>query len=380
MNVLMVTWDAGGNLPPFLGLGHELQRRGHRVRCLAPEPTRAAVTQAEIVFRPLQHGAVFNPLAPLRPEQSQEAQARVFFDDGYRADLRAEVDEEQPDIVVVDCFLVSAQAAVEAMGVPLALLVHTLPGWFVPFWDRVLLPPTNAMRERVNLSTVRSTAELWARADRTLVASTQVLDRPRRDLNALPGVRYVGPISEPQDGKDRAAAVPSTSEPLVLVSFSTTFMDQQDALARTIAALRALPVQALVTSGPAINTTALPPARNVAVRRWLPHAALLPRTALVVTQGGHSTVVKALAYGVPLLCIPLGRDQRFIAERVEAVGAGLALPPDAGPDALATAITSLMRDPSYREAAQRVRSAIQAAGPGAANAVAGLEAITPKRA
>ncbi|MHB8577509.1 MAG: hypothetical protein ACYDCQ_19530 [Dehalococcoidia bacterium] len=53
MQVLMVTWDAGGNIPPLLGFGEELCTRGHEVRCLAPESLRAAVERTGMVFRPL---------------------------------------------------------------------------------------------------------------------------------------------------------------------------------------------------------------------------------------------------------------------------------------------------------------------------------------
>jgi MGT family glycosyltransferase len=377
MSVLMVTWDAGGNLPPLLALGRELQRRGHRVHCLAPETVRGAAVRSGVVFRPLRHGALFDPLAAVPVEQSQQAQAHVFFDDGYIEDVRAEVEYEQPDVIVIDCFLVNAQAASEAIGVPFALLVHTLPGWFMAFWDRVFLGATNAVRARMNLVSVASTADLWARADRTLVATTPLLDGDGEHVADLPRLRYVGPLLEREDADEQAGvAVRSSGDPLVLVSFSTTFMEQEEALSRTIGALRMLPVRAIVTTGPAVRPAALPAARNVTVRRWVPHAAVLRETALVITHAGHSTVVKALAYGVPLLCIPLGRDQRFIAERVESLGAGVSVPADAAPDRLASAITLLLREASYREAAQRVASAIRAEGFGAERAAAELEALS----
>ena len=376
MNVLMVTWDAGGNIPPFLGLGRELLRRGHGVRCLGPQGVQAAVARTGLAFRPLEHSAGFDPLAPLPLDQSQQAQAHVFFGDGYPADLRAEVEQDRPDVVVIDCFLVAAQGAAEAMGLPFVLLVHTLPGWFMPFWDQVLLSPTNALRERTGLSPVASTAELLARADRALVACTPLLDSPVPDSARLPWLRYVGPIFEPEDQEElEAAAVPQTAEPLVLVGFSTTYMDQEKPLACVIDALRSLPVRAIITTGPAVDLALLPAAPNVTVHQWLPHAAVLPQAALVVTHAGHSTVTKALSYGVPLLCLPLGRDQGFIAQRVQDIGAGLAVPSDAAPDELAAAITSILGDHSYREAAQQAAAIVRVAGPGARNAAAELETI-----
>jgi MGT family glycosyltransferase len=375
VNVLMVTWDGGGNVPSFLGLGLELLRRGHRVRCLGPQGIQTAVTRTGMVFQALQYGAVFDPRVPLPLEQSQQAQGAVFFDDGYMADLQSEVERERPDVIVIDCFLVSAQAAVEVMGLPFVILVHTLPGWLLPFWDQVLLLPTNAMRERSGLSTVASTVELWNRAKRTLVASTPLLDNPAPDRDLLPSLQYVGPIFEPDSEEDAVGIELDTSEPLVLVAFSTTSMKQEELLARITDALRTMPVRAIVTTGPAVDAAMLKSAPNVRVHHWIRHAAVLPHASLVITHAGHSTVTKALSYGVPLLCLPLGRDQGFIAERVHDIRVGRTMPSDAAPHAVTAAIASLLHHPSYRAAAQHVAETIRAAGPGEQNAADALEHI-----
>jgi len=63
--------------------------------------------------------------------------------------------------------------------------------------------------------------------------------------------------------------------------------------------------------------------------RWLPHGAILPHAAAVVTHGGHSTIMAALADGVPLVRMPMGRDQNANAERIAALGAGRAISSDA---------------------------------------------------
>src|SRR5262249_17590959 len=66
---------------------------------------------------------------------------------------------------------------------------------------------------------------------------------------------------------------------------------------------------------------------NVVAVASAPHGAVLPLARAVVAHGGHGTVMKALAHGLPLLCIPLGRDQPDNAVRVLESGAGLRLPP-----------------------------------------------------
>jgi MGT family glycosyltransferase len=324
-------------------------------------------------FHPLQQGAEFDPLAQVTDEQSRAASVPVFFGEGYMVDFQAAVERERPDVVLIDCFLVSAQTAAERMGLSYAILVHTVPAWFLSFWDTVLLGPTNALRQRSGLPAVATTAALWGRAARALVASTPLLDGSARDRGTLPNVRYVGPILEPDSEHDAFDPGQDGATPLVLVSFSTTSMGQQDTIARVIEVLRGMPVRGIVTTGPAVDGAAVASAPNVSVHGWIRHAAVLPHASLVITHGGHSTVIKALAHGVPLLCLPLGRDQGFIAQRVQDIGAGLTIPPDAAPDAIIGAMTALLDDPTYRAAAREVSATIRASGPGERNAADELE-------
>ena len=43
---------------------------------------------------------------------------------------------------------------------------------------------------------------------------------------------------------------------------------------------------------------------------------MFPDAAAVVTHAGHGTIMRALAHGIPLLCLPMGRDQDDNAARV----------------------------------------------------------------
>ena len=64
---------------------------------------------------------------------------------------------------------------------------------------------------------------------------------------------------------------------------------------------------------------------NVTVRGFVPHHLVLPHMAAVISHGGLSTITAALTAGVPLVCIPQGRDQSDNAERVAASGVGRAV-------------------------------------------------------
>jgi UDP:flavonoid glycosyltransferase YjiC (YdhE family) len=85
----------------------------------------------------------------------------------------------------------------------------------------------------------------------------------------------------------------------------------------------------------------------------------------------------ALAHGVPLVCLPaLGADQGIIAGRVEALGAGKALPGQVGANELRSAVEQVMVTPAYRVAAQRLGRSIGREDT-AANGASLLEACVP---
>jgi UDP:flavonoid glycosyltransferase YjiC (YdhE family) len=99
-----------------------------------------------------------------------------------------------------------------------------------------------------------------------------------------------------------------------------------------------------------------------------------PRAGAVITHAGMGTVMRALAHGLPLVCMPQGRDQHDVAARVRWHGAGLRLRSGASLARIRAALHRVLHQPSFREAAQRLRQAIQA-DLAADRGVAELEAL-----
>jgi UDP:flavonoid glycosyltransferase YjiC (YdhE family) len=89
------------------------------------------------------------------------------------------------------------------------------------------------------------------------------------------------------------------------------------------------------------------------VHQYLPHDDIMPSASLVIGHGGHSTTMRALAHGIPLLILPMHRilDQPMIGKAVAAVGAGRVLPKTASAEEIRSAVKLLLQDLSYRHAA-----------------------------
>jgi MGT family glycosyltransferase len=143
-------------------------------------------------------------------------------------------------------------------------------------------------------------------------------------------------------------------------SMEILVMGQEGLLQRAADALGQLPVHALVTTGPAVDPAVIRAPQNVSVRRWARHADVLPHCSAVVTHGGHGTVIKALAAGVPLVIAPLGRDQPDNAARVIHAGAGLRVRKTADIATLRRAIARVLDDRHYQDAARRMAEILAA--------------------
>lgn len=100
----------------------------------------------------------------------------------------------------------------------------------------------------------------------------------------------------------------------------------------------------------------------------------MPLAAAMVTQCGLGTLAKALAIGLPLVCIPMLADQPGNAALVVAHGAGVRLSPRASPRDIARAIIRVLSESRFREAATRLSSRI-AGEDGALNAAIEVELL-----
>jgi len=75
--------------------------------------------------------------------------------------------------------------------------------------------------------------------------------------------------------------------------------------------------QLILTVGKGFDPAELPaPPPNLYLSRWVPQLEVLRRADLLVTHGGTGTVKEAVLLGVPMVVLPLMRDQFDMAQRV----------------------------------------------------------------
>ena len=358
--ILFVTFDGGGNQRPALGIARELAIRGHTVAFLGHESQRGRIEAAGFAFTSYPSSPAWDGTAALAAAERRMRLIRnVFLDSHMVTDVLVVLERQPADLLVVDCLLFSAMIGAERADVPWVTLFHLFYG-FLASVEGLLITPLNQLRAGLGLPARASVMDSWADCPLVLVTSLAGLDPG--SLSAPSNVRYIGPVvSREHPAIDPPLPwKPGTTDPLVLVSFSTVYQEGQvQALQQVLDALAPLAVRVLVTTGPALDPAALTAPVNATILPFLPHAALLPHVSLFVNHAGHASTMESLAHGVPLLCMPnLGADQPLVAARVEASGAGRMISNQAGPGEIRSVATELLGNPSYREAAQRLAEMI----------------------
>ncbi|KAA0022016.1 glycosyltransferase [Antrihabitans cavernicola] len=342
-DVLFVTLDAGGNLPPALSIGSELLRRGHRVRMLGHEPQRRAVEAAGLQFIPYRHSPPWDPTAQKTTATGLRRLIGVMTDRGIGADLLDAVRAERADIVVIvviDCMLLNALDAASRAGLRHAALFHTFYAYFDGSWRH---GPIGIVGRMKGMGAQR----LWRQADLALVCSERELD-PARNRTGVDYLAWTGAI---QDATQSAIA---PERPRVLASLSTTNFPGQDAVLQNILdAVDGMDLDLTMTTGPAADPSKFVAPSNATVQQYVPHNELMPTCSAVIGHGGHATTFRALGHGLPMLVLPMHPmlDQPMVGKTIAAAGAGITLPKKSTPEAIRTALTQLLGTSSYRERA-----------------------------
>ena len=379
-----------GHAFPMLALGEALVARGHTVTLQTWRRWEPHASAAGMTFAAAPEYQVFPTRErPLKPYEAAVHAARATV---------PSVAEAAPDLVVADVLTVAPALAGELCGVRVATLVpHVFP------WTPRGLPPYSLGARRPR---TRAGALAW-RAFDPLVA--RGLERGRREYNdcrarlglpPVPGVhtglsraltlvatlpqleyprawpawtRLTGPLLWEPPGE--RVDPPPGDGPVVLVAPSTAQDPGHGMLRAALAGLARAPVRVVATfNGRAPDPPVAVPANAVLVP-WLSYARTMPACDLVVTHGGHGTLVRALACGCPVVVCPAGGDMAENAARADWAGLGVRLPRRLlSPRTVRLAVERALGEGRLRERARAV-AAWTAAHDGRAAAAAAVEAF-----
>ncbi|MFP5281986.1 MAG: glycosyltransferase, partial [Actinomycetes bacterium] len=209
-----------------------------------------------------------------------------------------------------------------------------------------------------------------AKFDLTFHLAPRGMEYPRREMPAT--IRFVGPLRAEPTGDVRRPgwwADLNGGRPVVHVTQGTLDnLDPDRLLVPTIRGLAGENVLTVASTGgrPVGHLRERLGGRlpeNLRVAEFLPYDDLLPRTDVMVTNGGFGGVQRARLHGVPLVVAGATEDKPEVVARVAWSGSGLNLRTGSpSPRRVRRAVRAVLRDRRYAAQADRLRREIQALG------------------
>lgn len=407
---LLASTPLGGHVAPLIAVGRHLVAQGHQVTLISGSRFERAATAAGLQLIALHGSADYDEhdLSTYLPDAdrhrgvglSQYQVQQTFIrpiPDQWRT-LREALESDPPDAVVVDCMFAGVlplllrprteRPPVVALGIsPLPQRSRNTapynmalrPSWSGPgilrnrllntVAARLLFAPTQRLAERLVAEAAGQplpadfpfVLDLSRVFDRFLQLGPAEFEYPLSDL--APQVRFVGPV-ETSGSWDTPLPVwwreLNDGRPIVHVTQGTLANASFDTLIRpAVDGLADLDAHVVVSTGGApVDALGTMPA-NVRAAEFLPYDILLPRTDVLVTNGGFGTTLLALADGVPLVVAPGAEDKPEVAARVDFFEVGVNLRTGSPtPDAVATAVRRVLHDDGFSARARAMALAI----------------------
>lgn len=369
---LFVVPPFAGHVNPTIGVARELVEQGNEVAWVGYANGVKHLLPPDAKLIPIETRTVnaeeFNATAERARQVRGFASFEFFWESvltplahGMLDGVLRAVDSFRPDVIVCDHQALAGGFAARRTKVPWATFCTTSASLVDTFAD---LP-----RVKEWVDGKLNDLQTWAGLDQLpagdlspeliVVFSTSALIG---DISSFPKqCEFVGPSIA-----DRPDETPFPWDALqdkkrVLISLGTVPNESSVAFFRAVTdAFTDSPHQFIVVA----PEGAIPsPPPNFIVQQRVPQLRLLPHVQAVMCHGGHNTVCEALANGLPLVVTPIRDDQPVIANQVAMSGAGLRLKfARTTGDSLRAALGRIIDEPSFAQAAERIRESFAAAG------------------
>ena len=392
MKIVFFCIPAWGHTNPTLGVVRELIARGHEVRYCSYEPMRGAIEKAGAQFVPCDAYDAqihFTEADNARVGKDLAFSTELIVDMTLALDdaMLEEMRELAPDVIVGDSMAFWAKLIAQKLGVPFVsstttfafnkesakVMGQTPQGLFSLLFA---LPKINKNLDRLRKKgyAVKSVLDIIANGNDTdTIVYTSPELQPCADTFSE-RYAFVGPILRPV-----TQPLEKANKPTVYVSLGSVDNRHPDFYRRCLAAFADAPYRVILSVGERTDIATLgeiPAGCTVAPR--VDQMAVLAAADVFVTHCGMNSVSEALYHGVPLVLLPQTPEQRGVANRVQALGAGRFLGSDA-PAAIRAAVDSVLRDEAVRAAAQKIAESFQKCG-GAKAAADKIEQTAKKKA
>jgi zeaxanthin glucosyltransferase len=397
--IAVITLPGPGNLNPMTTLARRLQSRGHHV--VVPSLKDTVATIEATGLKSILYGEEEFPSGRFKDEARKisrlEGEEAVRFSFEFLAQLLRSSLEQLPEIItkagidalVVDTTFYYVGLVPMRLGLP---YVHISPG--VPLDLSGATPPrffgwpfeTTPEALQRNLAGVERIRELmkpctdvaraysermgmdvdWSKPDPTISKLAWIVPMPREfDFPSghwPPYFHYTGPFLD--DKRQMKTDFPwnrLTGEPLIYASMGTLQNGNEKVFQIIADAAEKQPgfqLALAIGTNIAIDQIRTSLAKTIVVNN-APQLQLLKQATLCITHAGMNTALECLAYGVPMVAIPVTNDQPAVAARIayHQLGEVIHLN-ELSSSKLQSAINHVVSDSTYQSRAKSLQKTI----------------------
>lgn len=361
-HVLLLPFGTSGSVLPFIWLGRQMVKRGHRVTMITDKMHRKDAVSAGLNFKALESDVVELMLKDedlWRPGRGSRVAYKHAGDAARYYVLAVEEiisSEGMPDLMLAPMICFGARLIREKRPIPL-VSVHLYPMMFVSAHEMPLVMPAIRWLRKLPLWLRKAVLALpspndvfalpavwkccldngvmpplslwrqwWHSPDGVLALFPSWYAAPQPDWPTKL-LQWDFPLEDMAQERTADPALISFLEkgpsPLLFTAGTGQF-HARSFFATALALTEQLGCRAvLLTAKPDQLPSGLPP--SIFVATYAPFSVLLPYGSVFVHHGGIGTIAQSLMAGVPQLVVDMALDQHDNAERVERLGVGLSV-------------------------------------------------------
>jgi zeaxanthin glucosyltransferase len=397
----ILSFSSPGHYYPLTALGRRLQSRGHDVVYFQVADLEKPIRAAGLHFREIGEHDFPPGSLRARAEEVGKLEGLAALRCGIRGivtksqmlfrDAPAAIRDEGVNALIVDQIEPAGGTVAEHLRLPFVSVAAALPvnldasvppvnlPWShrVGLWARLrnsvgnktselifspVVGTINQQRREWGLRPIDGFNDLFSGLAQ-IAQLPAALELPDRRLP--PGFHHTGPWTDAEGRvpEDFPWERIDPSRPLVYASMGTL----QNGVLRTFRmiaeACAGLHLQLVISLGGGQDPSLLVdlPGDPVVVG-YAPQLDLIRQSALTISHGGLNTALESLAWGVPMVVLPVTYDQPGVGARIEWAGVGRSIPvARLTLERLRVAVRTVLGDPAYRVRAELFRSRIEAA-------------------
>ncbi|MBU9708714.1 glycosyl transferase [Paenibacillus sp. AK121] len=384
--VLVMITPAEGHVNPSLGLVKQLVDRGEEVDYVCSEEfgTRIQQTGVNLITYSFSvdafiHNPVLKPAEYKHHYQFVNMIVKGLIEPIIPKVMKA-IENKVYDYLIYDYLMGwGGKIIAERLGIPAVCTICSF-AFVEPLgsdqgWD------DNNIKVRELYDDTMKVVHQLAEEFQVSVPAMDELDSHSHSLKVVYTSRYFQPQAEKLDDSYIFAGpsiVPRKDAPsfpfeqlralypqVVYISLGTILNRDLEFYKLCFEAFRDLPVQFVLSSGQYAEMELLADniPDNFMIKPYIPQLEMLQRVDAFITHGGMNSASEALYYNVPMVLVPMTSDQPIVANRVQELGAGIAVNKnELTPAILKAALVEVLNQAIYKQQAHVIGQSLRQAG------------------